>query len=40
MTLDRWVVLLGGVAAIGWVLWYFLPAGRTGAGPQARGKSR
>ena len=28
MTLDKWMVLLGGLAAIVWVLWYFLLAGR------------
>jgi plastocyanin domain-containing protein len=29
MTLDRWLVLLGGIAAIGWVLWYFLLSSRS-----------
>ncbi len=29
MTLDRWLVLLGGIAAIGWVIWYFLLSSRS-----------
>jgi plastocyanin domain-containing protein len=28
MTLDQWVVLLGGLAAIAWVNWYFFLAQR------------
>lgn len=28
MSLDKWIVLLGGLAAIAWVLWYFLFAAR------------
>jgi hypothetical protein len=35
VTLDKWLVLLGGLAAIGWVLWYFLVAGRSGAAARA-----
>ncbi len=31
MTLDRWLVLLGGLAVIAWVNWYFLFARRSAA---------
>ena len=31
MTLDRWLVLLGGILAIAWVNWYFLAARRATA---------
>lgn len=31
MTLDKWLVLLGGIGAIGWVLWYFFFAKRPAA---------
>ena len=41
MNLGSWVVVLGGIAAIAWVNWYFFVAGRSavvvvapGAGPQ------
>ncbi|MDB4885577.1 MAG: hypothetical protein JWN79_1015 [Gemmatimonadetes bacterium] len=31
MTMTEWLVILGGLAAIAWVNWYFFLAGRTAA---------
>ncbi len=39
MTVAKFLVTLAGVAAIAWVLWYFLapvPAGRRGGGGASR----
>ncbi len=41
MSGTEWLVLLGGVAAIGWVNWYFFagpPAGNISSRPQSREK--
>ena len=37
MSIDEWMVLAGGVAAIGWVNWFFFLAGRTSAMAAASG---
>ncbi|HEV8611890.1 MAG TPA: cupredoxin domain-containing protein [Gemmatimonadales bacterium] len=37
MTRNQWFVLLGGVAAIAWVLWYFFFARRAAARPALAG---
>jgi hypothetical protein len=36
VTLGEWGVLLGGIAAIGWVNWYFFFAERRAASAHAR----
>ncbi len=41
MSGTEWLVVLGGVAAIGWVNWYFFAGRRVGnssGGPQGREK--
>ena len=33
MTITEWLVVLGGIAAIAWVNWYFFIASRSAARP-------
>ena len=35
MTGTEWAVVVGGIAAIAWVNWYFFLAGRAGTAPGA-----